>query len=909
VRFVRLFVSRRRMEQDLDDEIKAHLAIEIRQRIERGESPEEARRNAYRDFGNVALVKEVTRDVLRWRWFDQIKQDVRYAIRTLLKNPGFTLVVVATVALGIGANTAIFSLVNAVVLKPLAVPDAASVVRFMTVTGTSYGPIAGTREFVAWRQQDNLFEDVSAHRLEFVNLTGGSNPEQIPVGRVTAQFFQLFRAQFLQGRAFTNDEDRPGGSHVAILSYGLWARRFGSNSQMVGQTIMLGSIPHVIVGVLSPNFDTEQLSPRPDVWVPFQIEPQRIDGGNLFQVTGRLKSRVTLAMANAQLKAAFAAQLPSSPDGRRILNQTTWLVQPLQDAMVGQMRSSFNILAVAVGLVLAIACANIANLLLVRGDVRKREIAIRIAVGAGRRRVIHQMLTESILLSLTGGVLGLVVGEVGIRALLALYPGNNPFNLGVFVGTIPRVGEGGTGVTIDWRVVVFTLLVSIITAIVFGLVPSIRAARTDPYATLKQSGEGRRGTGLRWNNARALIVVGEIAMALMLLIGASLLIRTSVALRNVEPGFDPHNVLTMRMSVTGTPFEKRAGISQLTRDGIQRLRAMPGVVSASTTCCMPLETVWQLPFVIGSRPQTGLTTVRNMSFHGLAGWTFVSPGYFDVFRIPILRGRDFTEHDDAAAPGVVIINEAMAHRFWPTGDPLNDQLIIGKGMRPEYDDEPVRQIIGIVRDVRDTELKRDPRPAMYVPVAQEPDGVTVLNVRLLPLVWIIRTAVEPSSLSSSIEKGLQEASGGLPLARVRSMDEIVSESTARTRFDMSLMIIFALSALLLAAVGVYGLMSYSTQQRTQEIGIRLALGAESGSVRNMVLFQGMMLAFTGIAIGTISAFSLSRVLTVFLFRVTPRDPLVFVGAPIMVSIIAFLAVWIPARYASRVSPITLLRND
>jgi len=395
----------------------------------------------------------------------------------------------------------------------------------------------------------------------------------------------------------------------------------------------------------------------------------------------------------------------------------------------------------------------------------------------------------------------------------------------------------------------------------------------------------------------------------MLVVGAALLIRTSLMLRAVRPGFLPDHVLTLRMSVTATRFETRAGISELTRNSLERIRALPGVISASTTCCMPLEAVWQLPFVIGSRAQSGLTRAGNLAFHAFGGWTFVSPGYFDVFRIPILRGRDFDDGDTVGSPGVVIINQEMARRFWPSSDPLNDRLIIGRGMRPEYDQDPVRQIVGIVGDVRDTALNRSPRPAMYVPTAQVPDGVTILNVRLLPIVWVVRTAGEPYSLSLPIKNELQRVSAGLPVARIRSMGDVVAESTARTRFDMWLMTIFGCSALLLAAVGIYGVMAYSVQQRTKEIGIRLALGADPGSVRRMVVCQGMTLTLPGVGIGLAAAFGLTRIMASFLFGVTPRDPLVFMSAPLLLSFVAFIAVWIPGRVACRVDPVVALRYE
>jgi predicted permease len=832
-------------------------------------------------------------------------QDIAYALRTMQRQPAFAAVAILTLTLGIGANVAIFSVANAVLLRPLKTPGAATLVRFVTTSGAASSSITGAQVFDIWRHQTSEFEDVSAHRLEFVNLTGGTEAEHIPIARVTAEFFRLFRAPLLHGRAFTADEDRPNGRLVAILSHGLWSRRFGADPRIVGQTISLGSVPHVVVGILGPDFDAEQFDPRPDVWVAFQIEPQRIDAGNLFLVTGRLTSGMTLAMANAQL-AVVAAEYFRNSGGRSNV-QTMWTVQPLQDAMVGDIRSSLNLLLAAVGLLLLIACANVANLLLVRADVRKREMAIRAAIGAGRGRLVRQLLTESVVLSLIGGGLGLVMGTVTIRVLLAAYPETNPFTIGD-AALIPRIAADGAAVSVDWRVMTFTCVTSIVTGIVFGLLPGLQAARTDLYVALKRSGMAAVSAFGR-NKGRAALVVSEIALALMLVVGAALLIRTSLALRAVRPGFESHNVLTMRMSVTATRFETREGLGELTRGGVERIRALPGVTSASTTCCMPLETVWQLPFVVAGRPASGLTRVRNLAFHGFGGWTFVSPGYFDVFNIPILRGRDFTDRDNAGAPGVVIVNQEMARRFWPTGDPLNDRLIVGRGMRPEYDQDPVRQIVGIVGNVRDTGLTRIPRPAMYVPTAQVPDGVTALNVRLLPIVWVVRTATDPYSLSAPIQKELSRASGGLPVARVRSMDDVVSESIARARFDMWLMTIFGCLALLLAAIGVYSSIAYAVQQRTAEIGIRMALGADSRAVRRMVLGQGMSLAMAGIALGLASAFGLARLLAGFLFGVTPRDPAVFIAVPLILSGVALIAVWLPARHATRISPMIALRNE
>jgi len=828
-------------------------------------------------------------------------QDAAYALRVLRRQRSFALTAILTLALGIGANNAIFSVVNAVVLRPLKAPEAARLVRFITTTGALSTAVSGAQAFDAWRQQTAVFEDVSAHRLEYVNLTDRAEPEQIPVARVSAEFFHLFRAPILSGRTFTTSEDRPGGNPVAVLSHALWTRQFQGDPGVLGRRISLGNVPHVIVGVVSAGFDTEQFDPQPDVWVPFQLDVRRFDGGNLFTVTGRLKPDATVVAANAQLAVANAVIRRDTPGPR-----ASWTVEPLREAMVGSVRSSLNLLAAAVGFLLLIACVNVSNLLLVRADIRTREMAVRTALGAGRNRILRQLLTESLILSLAGGALGLVAGSIGVRFLLAMYPGNNPFRLGDPTVVIPRIGAGGAAVTIDWRVFTFALAASVVTGLLFGLWPALRVSRVDLVAAMKRTVAGGSGSGSA--RVRATMVVIEVALALMLVVGAALLIRTSLSLRAVDAGFDPRHVVTMRTSIAATRFETRAGIAELTRTAAEEIRAVPGVVSATAACCMPLETVWQLPFVVSSRPADTLTRAGNLAFTGLAGWTFIAPGYFDVLKIPIIRGRDFTDRDGAGAPGVVIINQEMARRFWPGGDPLNDRLIIGKGMRPEYDQEPLRQIIGIVGNVRDTALTRPPRPAMYVPMGQEPDGVTTLNVRLLPLVWMARTAAAPRGAAASVEKALQRASG-LPVTRIRSLEEVVAEATARSRFDTWLMTILGACALLLAVIGVYGLMAYAVQQQTPEIGIRMALGADERRVRNMVLRQGLSVTVVGIAVGVVSSLSLARVIAALLFGVAPRDPVVFTTVPLLLAVAAFVAVWVPARRATRVDPVTALRME
>jgi putative ABC transport system permease protein len=816
-------------------------------------------------------------------------RDLKHSLRMFRQTPGFTIAAVAALTLGIGANTAIFSVVNSVLLKPLPFPEPDRIVSILSVSPNGSGQGASVPKFNAWREQTGALQDIAAYRLGVLNLTGGDTPEQLPWGQVTVDFFRLFGAQMTAGRTFTADEDRPNGGRVVIFSNGFWRRRFGGDPSVIGRTVSLSGDPYVVVGILASGFRGTQFDPLPDVWTPFQMDPASTDHAHFFTAAARLKPGVTVAMADTRMRLAadqFRSKFPAvfGPE-------QTFGVQLMQERMVRNVRTSLLVLIGAVTFVLLIACANVANLLLVRATTRKREIAIRAAMGAARSRIVRQLLTENVLLSLVGGVLGLGLGGAGIRALLAVNPGN-----------IPRIGVDGSGVTVDWRVVAFTMAVSLATGVVFGLFPALQASRTDLNLALKES-SGRSGSGFRQNKARSILVVAEVALALVLLVGASLLIRSFIALRAVNPGFSSRNVLTMRMSLTEPRFTRTAGVDQLIRAGVERLRGLPGVDAAGTTCCVPLEGGYGLPFNIVGRPVEG-----GGPYTGQAGWITMSAGYFDVFRIPLLRGRDFTERDGIGTAGAVIINQAMARQFWPQGDPLSDQLVIGKGVGPAFAEGP-RQIIGIVGDIRDGALSEEPQPTMYVPFAQVTDGVTALNARISALGWVVRTRSEPHALSLAIQKELREASGGLPVARIKSMDEIVVQSTARSDFNMLLLTVFGCAALLLAAIGVYGLMSYSVEQRTQEIGIRLALGAELGQVRNMVIAQGMSLAVAGVLIGTVSAFALSRLIETLLFGVTARDPVVFVAVPGVLTLVALVAVWLPALRATRIDPIDALRCE
>ena len=817
--------------------------------------------------------------------FEAFYKDLTHSLRMFAQSRAFTAAAVAALTLGIGANTAIFSVVNAVLLRPVSFPDPDTLVVF--TSPQSSGPGASPAKFQHYRQQSSVTQDASAFRTGVVNYTGGSFPEQLRSGQVSADFFRLFGARTALGRTFTQEEDLPTGERVAVLSHRLWTSRFNGDPNVVGKTVSLSGDSYNIIGVLA-DFNFDEFGPAPQVWIPFKLDPDTKDQGHYFRVAGRLKPGVALEQARARLKLSAEDYKRAFPNA--LGNNGYFSVEPIRDVLVSNVRTSLLVLGGAVSFVLLIACANVANLLLVRATGRRREIAIRAAIGGTRGRIIRQLLTESVVLSITGGVLGLLFGVLGIRTLLA-----------VNTAGLPRVGMDGALVGVDWRVVLFTTAVSLGTGILFGLIPALQSSKTDLTTTLKES-SGRSGTGLRQNKARSVLVVVEVALALVLLVGSALLIRTAVALGHVDPGFDASHVLTMRMSLTGPRFLKSEGVEQIVRDGVERLRSVPGVLNASATCCVPLEGGYGLPFNVIGRPLT------DGPFHGGGNWNTVSPGYFDVFKIPLKRGRQFTERDNSSAPGVVIINEAMAKQFWPKADPLNDRLVIGRTVMREFKDEPDRQIIGIVGDTRANGLNDDPNPTMYIPQAQVPDAANALNVALTPIAWVVRTQGEPHAVSAPVQEQLRQATG-LPVTDVRTMAEVVSLSTSRERFNMWLMTVFGVSALLLAAIGIYGLMAYSVEQRTQEIGIRLALGAQGSQVKNMVVLQGMRLALVGVVVGLGVSFYLARAISSLLFGVTMRDPLVFVGVPVLLTIVSLLAVWLPARRASRVDPMVALRYE
>jgi predicted permease len=808
-------------------------------------------------------------------WVQSLWQDTRFGLRQLLRNPGFTIAAVAALAVGIGANTAIFSVVNAVLLKPLAYPDADRMVQFLRASNLLASNLVNVRELHAYQRQTSVFQDVAAYDIAGpgFNLTG-DRPEQLHGIHVTEAYFRLYGAPVRLGRTFTPQEDLPHGGEVAILSYGLWQRRFGGDPSIVGRSIQLGNEPHTIVGVLGKDFLSD---PAADIWLPFQFDPASNDGNHFFRVTARLKPGVTLAQANAQLNLATAQYHRDYPQADP---KQQFAVGMLRDSIVGDARNSLLLMLGAVGLVLLIACANVANLLLARATGRIREFAIRAAMGAGRGRIVRQLLVESVLLSVTGGVLGLALGFAGVRALLAVSPAG-----------LPRIGEDGSAVGIDLRVLGFTLGVSLLTGILFGLFPALSASRSDLNSTLKES-SSRSGAGFRQSKARSLLVIGEVSLALVLLIGAALLIRTFIALRGVGPGFDAHNALTMEMSLNGERYQKTAGVTQLLRDGRERLNAIPGVEASAAGYWLPDDVEDNAGFrFVGRTTEKGCCVTK---------WMSITPGYLGLLRIPILRGRDFTDNDNADAPGVEIVNEALARQFWPNEDPLGQHIMRGK---------KVDSIIGIVADFHNSGLAKPVDPMMMTPIAQVSDGLTAAYSNIQPLFWLVRTRGDPQQSIPAITEQLRIASAGFPVAHIRTMDEVMGRSTARQSFNMLLLAIFGAVALLLAAVGIYGLMAYSVAQRTQEIGIRMALGADRDAIRKLVVWQGMKLAIAGVALGLAAAFGLTRLIASFLFGVKPWDPVVFVSAPLLLAAVALLAVWLPAARASKVDPMEALRAE
>jgi putative ABC transport system permease protein len=814
----------------------------------------------------------------------------RYAFRLLIKNPGFTTVAVAALALGIGANAAIFSVVNGVLLQPLPYPEPERLMRLCRQFPNDDGCAISIPKFTTWRRAQS-FDGMTAYDFAGpgLNLSGGDRPEQVRGIHASADYFRVFATSAAIGRTFTDDEDRPGGSHVAVLAHPLWSIRFGSDPLIVGKSIVLNSEPYTVVGVLPDRFRPD---PKADVFIPLQADPNSANQGNFLSVASRLKPGVTLDAARAEMKLLGDEFRRANPRWMGRNEQVS--VTPMQEHLVRDARPALLILLGAVALVLLIACANVANLLLARSATRQKEMAIRAAIGAGRGDIIRQVLVESVLLSSAGTIIGLAIGVWGAQALLALSPGDLPRAADLAAAGLLRS-------VLDWRLLGFTAGAGVLTGILFGLAPALHLARANLGAALKEGGD-RGSTGVRVGRTRGVLVIAEMSLACVLLVGALLLIRTFASLRSVDPGFDPKNVLTVETSLAGKYATSRQ-VETLTRQVTARINALPGVQASALALSLPAFPSFDLPFRIEGRPLAG-----DALFHGDEQWRFGSPDYFRALGISLQRGRLFTESDTGGSPPVVIINAAMARRYWPDGDAIGQQITIGKGLGPDFDDA-TRQVVGIVGDVRELGLDRRPPPVMYLPAAQLPDAILRLGTTVIPLVWIVRTTAHPLALAPSVQREFLAVDGQLAIAHVRTLEQAIGESIARQSFNMLLLTIFGAIAVLLAAIGIYGLMSYSVEQGTHEIGVRLALGAARRDILTLVVGRGMRLAAVGVVVGAIAAVGATRVLSRMLFGVRPTDPATYATVIGVLAGIAFVACYLPARRAMRIDPITAMRQE
>jgi putative ABC transport system permease protein len=818
--------------------------------------------------------------------------DVRHSFRVLIKSPGFTIVAILALALGIGANTAIFSVIDRVLLAPLPFPDSERIMRIQRKFPNGNGSSVSIPKFMAWRK-GHSFQSMAAYDFGSVSLNLGTSDRPNPVNgmHATADFFSVFGVTPLLGRTFSPEEDLPNAGKFAVLTFNTWKNRLGGNHDIVGKPIILSGEQYVVLGVLPEGY---QPDPPTDLYLPAQFDPNSTNQGHIYYVAGRLLPDASLASAQAEL-AVIADQFRAAHSDVMDKLETVNVV-PLRVAIGGEVRLALLILAGAVAFVLLIACGNVAGLLLARATGRQREIAIRTAVGATRGRIIQQLLTESMLLGLAGGVAGLILGSIGVRVLLALSPGNIPRI------NAPEHSLGGL-MLVDWRILLFLFGISLATGLLFGLFPALRVSRFDVNAVLKES-SGRSGTGFKHSRIRGLLVISEIALAVVLLAGAALMIRTFAGLRSVKSGIDPSNLLTLRTAISGSRYSSTTQVENMVRQATERIQALPGVGVAACAVSVPMDQVGiDLPFNIeGHTPKSG------EKWEGDEYWRFVSPGYFEALRIPLLRGRYFTHTDTGRTDHVVIVNEAFARKYWLDKDPIGQRMVIAKGLGADFE-EPAREVVGIVGSVTESGLAEGMVPVMYVPQSQITDGLTRLGASLLPLSWVIRTNGDPLSMASAIRDEFEGLDPQLSPSHVANMDQLISEGNARQNFNTLLLTVFASIALLLAAVGIYGLMSYAVEQRMQEIGIRMAMGADQGKIMRLVLGQGMRLAMVGTVLGLAGAFGLTRLLSKFLFGMKPSDPLAFSIVAGTLIVVTLLAAFVPTRRAMRVDPVVALRQE
>jgi putative ABC transport system permease protein len=805
---------------------------------------------------------------------DSLLKDIRYGVRSLLKRPGFTAIALVTLAFGIGANTAIFTVVNALLLKPLPYQDPDRLVWIGEISPQTTDEVIPGAHFLEWSEQSQAIERIAVYNNHNLTLSGAGEPQRLECGQVSSGFFPMLGVQPLLGRNFLAEEDRPGGDRVVILSHGLWQRLFNGNQNTIGQSITLDDQSYSVVGVLPPDFRFFQPF---ELWVPLALNPQQERGNQQISILSgiaRLKSGVSREQAETELDAIRRRFESSKPANTPLFSGQVRLTS-LHQKLVGNTRSLLFILLGAVSLILLIACANVANLLLSHAVLRQKEFAIRAGLGAGRLRLMRQMLTESLLLALSGGLLGLLLAFWFKEALVALAATNT-------LGDVSHL----TNINIDAKVLGFTLLASLLTGTLFGLVPAFQFSRPNLNNFLK---EGGRGTGFRRGRLRHLLMVTEVALAIVLLVGAGLLIRSFVNLLKVNPGYSPNNLLTLRVSLPDTRYEERGPREAFYREILERVSSLPGVDSVGAINHLPLTS-----FTLGGwlripgRPQTPANE-RPGTPIGV-----VTPDYFRAMSIPLRTGRTFTERDNGDSPRVVILSEALARELFPNEDSIGKQVWVpGPGK-----DTPT--VIGVVGDVRHEGLDQDVTPQVYVPYQQQPPG---------SMTMVIRTTTDPLVLAAAVRNQVLAVDRSVPVYEVGTMEQRLARSVSPRRFNLLLLGAFAVLALALAALGVYGVISYLVTQRTHEIGIRMALGAQTSDVLRVLIAQGIASVALGVLLGLAAAWMLTRLMTSLLFGVTPTDTATFVSVSAVLIAVALLACYIPARRATKVDPLVALRYE
>ncbi len=803
-------------------------------------------------------------------------QDLRYGARMMSKQPGFTLIAALTLSLGIGANTAIFSVVNAVLLRPLPYPDPGRLMQIgQSGTGGDDGSV-GEPKFLFWRDQNQTFEAMALYQPigSGVNLASGNDAEYVSALKVSLDFFRALGVAPSLGRGFTREEDQPGGERVAIVSYGLWRRRFGADEGLIGRSVAINGANHTVVGVLPPGF---QFLPDADVFTPLRPSPEG-DSDSNYGAIGRLKPGGAEAQAQADLKLVAEKYRAAFP--RRMQPNESAAAVSLQRSQTADVRSLLWLLLGAVSFVLLIACANVANLQLTRAAARQKEMAVRKALGASRARVARQLITEGVLLALVGGGAGLLLAVWGMDGLTRLIP----------EGALPYLGE----ITLDWRVLAFALAASLATGLVFGLAPAFQMARVDVNRALKE-GTSRGTTAAAQGRLRGGLVVAEVALSLLLLIGAALMIQTFINLRRVAPGFDPRNVLTFQISPSGPNYDTTAKTSDFYRRALERVKSLPGVEAAAVTSNLPLSAQFRMPFAVEGQPPRPESVQLRL----------ITPEYFRALRIPLRQGREFAETDAAGTGNVAMVNEAFARRYILNADPLNQQLQIGRGQRPLK-----HLIVGVVGDTKHFGLGAAAPPMMYIPASQSPDSLMLLMRRYLSVKFVVRTTADPLLVGEAVREQMRALDATLPVTELRTMEQVVSSSVVSERFNTTLLGLFAALGLSLAAVGIYGVMSYTVAQRTPEIGVRMAIGAQASDIlKLLVIRQGLKLTLIGAGLGLLGALGLTRLMKSLLFGVSATDPLTFASITSLLTVVALLACWIPARRATKVDPMVALRCE